>query len=66
MQGGAACMCVHTLFLGVRKLVYAITLGVHDLSLQLENKLLFRFVIYMGLWVKFLALIWYQICNKRP
>ena len=24
---------------------------------QLENKLLYRFVIYIGLWVKFLALI---------
>ena len=33
---------------------------------QLENKLLYRFVIYIGLRVKFLALIWHQICNKRP
>ena len=33
---------------------------------QLENKLLYRLVIYIGLWVTFLALIWHQICNKKP
>ena len=33
---------------------------------QLENKLLYRLLIYIGLWVTFLALIWHQICNKRP
>ena len=33
---------------------------------QLENKSLYRFVIYIGLWVQMLALIWHQICNKIP
>ena len=33
---------------------------------QLENKLLYRFVIYIGFWRNFLALFWHQICNKRP